>query len=89
MPKIHEMITEESWCRESMALDEDGMERCAQSPKAVCWCSLGWLEKTYGLDSVEKHIFSAQNQIALITDWNDASERTFEEVREAFRKADL
>jgi len=90
--KIHEAIGEETWCKQAYALDKNGNERDVDDPSACKWCAKGWIIKTY-----PDHRMAKYNEIMRIVGypdeelpwWNDMPDRTFEEVKEAFRKADL
>ena len=76
MPKIWEMITEETWCK--------GQEIGAR-------CSIMWIASKYRDENLRdaRNKFRCVNDSESIIKWNDAPERTFAEVKEAFRKADL
>ena len=87
--KIHELITPETWCKGSIARDNnDG--RCSVGYDGACkWCANGWILKVYGSDVapfVEAKLKIAEGGTT-IPIWNDLS--TFDEVFEAFFKADL
>lgn len=77
--KIHEMITPEKW-KKGLGMND-----------ADATCAIGWTHRVYG----SLGFLAAQNRlkdangIDGIVAWNDAPERTFEEVKAAFQKADL
>ncbi len=90
MPKIWQQITPESWCRNATARDDIGKSVAPFSSYACQWCALGWIIKIYP-DDIVNVIRTFNNSIGLekeISKWNDFSAE-FEEVREAFKKADL
>lgn len=90
--KIHEQITPETWCQGSYGIDKHGRDVAATDPDACSWCAAGWIWKTC---KDGKHrdatyrMLRAVGADELLGHWNDHPERTFEEVRAAFKKADL
>lgn len=84
--KIHELFTDESkWTQGENAIDALGFCVPVVSTDAVCWCLFGALTCCYW----EENDFAwalgklrAELKKESITDWNDASERTFQEVRD-------
>lgn len=87
--KIWEQITPETWCQKAYAKDGSGKPTFPENPQACQWCALGWIAKTYpkfGFATSVRHLGSTV-RTNCVSSWNDSS--TFEEVREAFRKADL
>lgn len=91
--KIHELITPETWIKNVFAQTESGLQTIPEDGAACRFCALGWLVRVYGTDcEIEKDRLRAVipgTHPSKITIWNDYSGRTFEEVKEAFRKADL
>ena len=86
--KISELLTDESkWCRFDPARDKDGIPTAPKSPEAVRWCLLGAASRCgYTFDERSSFFYTAEKKIspegAAITGWQDAPERTFDEVRE-------
>ena len=98
MKKIWEQITRETWTKGNFARDRLGVSVSIRSPNAVKFCAVGWIKKVYQKASTEdcflnlRHKFREANGLPddkSIAGWNDVPERTFEEVLEAFKKADL
>lgn len=94
--KIHEMITEETWCKGHTARLRDGsLSGDSSDLNAVAWCAVGWLSRTFNYGQQRKlagAIGIAQDEFMVtgrLAAWNDAPSRTFAEVKEAFLKADL
>lgn len=93
--KIHEMITQETWCKGNTAMTRDGeLVSSADHPRACRWCALGWIFKAahYGKERVLTDAIglpTPRGPVTAIMLWNDQKERTFAEVKEAFKKADL
>lgn len=91
--KIHEQITEETWCKGADARDGDGISVYIGSPDACAFCAYAWLMNVYGTryDQVWKHRNHLLNTVgtAALSSWNDTPERTFAEVLAAFKAADL
>lgn len=85
--KIHEQITEETWCKGEWARTADGDSIGPLDPLACKWCMYGWIRRAYS------RIGPARNSLAdvvgtpAIGDWND--DHTFAEVLAAFKAADL
>lgn len=87
--KIWEQITEETWER-------------GPGGVAGARCAIQWISKIYELSNDYRtalikftstlgrpELWDTDDLFFCITNWNDAPERTFEEVLEAFKKADL
>lgn len=86
MKKIHELITPETWCQNNFAQYKNPGDQYG-----VKWCALGWIHKVYRDDNPSKKESLLCNAIGIdwLTQWNDAPERTFEDVLNGFIKADL
>lgn len=99
MKKIHEQITEETWCQEVLAQDADGISVPPLRIQSACkWCALGWIDKVYetpdaygAVSKLTQHLYTEGKLTSPcgIASWNDDPKRTFVEVKEAFQKADL
>ncbi len=76
--------SEEKWCKGSNAKDENGIAVIPESPRAIKWCLVGAVYKTRPFDTVWEDIEKLRAHLGLvISDYNDAPERTFAEVRAA------
>jgi len=86
--KIHEQITPATWCQGTMFQTARG-KKCRLFNAFAC-CAHGWLLRAYpyGYPRARNH-FVEVNDLVSIHAWNDAPGRTFDEVKAAFRKADL
>lgn len=89
--KIHQTITENSWCQNSMCVSTTGddLVRVAD-PKAAKWCAFGWLLKSYP----DKKLHTAMTKVydhlkSGIIEWNDSQQRTFKEVKALFKRCNL
>lgn len=90
--KIHEQITEATWCKKVIAMDMDGKQiSTSKDPRACKWCLLGWLCKT----STESEIDNRWNTICKklgvdeVSVWNDDPSRTFQEVLQLCKELDI
>jgi len=93
MRKIHEVITEETWCKD-IARDKDNNVVDAFSREACKWCLYGWISKIYGAygayqlsGNITHKVINALGKP--IGAWNDASERTFQDVLELCIRLDI
>lgn len=78
--KIHEVITKELWQKGDYGA---GGIDCPH-------CSLGWIDAIYGmLDLKAEDRLRKAIECSSIVEWNDDPARTFAEVKDAFRRADL
>lgn len=97
MVKIHEQITPETWCKNHIAVDKYGKYVSYDSADAIKWCSLGWIKKVYGVAKSFELELKVLDHIDLggwigegiLTQWQDSEERTFEEIKAAFKSAEL
>lgn len=102
--KVHEWLTEEKWTKGAMARDVDGGVAAAVAERAVCWCATGAILKTYGPGRLytirnypaetmrlrlQRHVFKKYERSKGLIEWNDAPERTFDEVLTAFKELDM
>ncbi len=100
MTKIHEQITPETWGKGASVMYSNGMPCYNDTdPNAARWCALGWARKVYADDGTNK-LNSIYNKMDTylesktypgdyVSRWNDAPERTFEEVKEMFTVLDI
>ena len=80
---------EQGWCQKTDAKDKFGNFVSADSYAAVCWCSEGAIISVVGLNNQAEDTMDILRFITNcgIVKWNDAPERTKEEVLELFDKA--
>jgi hypothetical protein len=76
VPKIHEVMTEETWCQYML---QDGEKRCL----------VQWLLDLHGPEGIydAKHKIQKITGIAFLSDFNNT--HTFAEVLEVCKKADV
>ena len=95
----------EAWCKESPGQDAQGNKVSALDPKAVKWCALGAIQRAYHplqweeiMDRLLRALSVSEQGIAGLTksdkacclmEWNDDSEHTFRDIREALDAADI
>ncbi len=89
--KVRDLLTDESkWTKDTYARDKDGNATTPGASDAVCWCLVGALERCYIPTSEFGLVYE---RLARRTDgaakWNDASERTFPEVRALVEELDI
>jgi hypothetical protein len=95
--KIKELLIDETkWTQNCNARDKDETPINPNSPEAVCFCLIGAIHVCYPDPQDHNDVYDKiQNQIRtkylipFISDWNDSSERTFEEVKEVIDKANV
>ena len=90
--KIRNLLTDESkWCKGVDAQDCNGDEIRYDDPKAHSFCLVGALEVCYRDEG--NIIYAIKDKIRLrigdITRWNDAPERTFEDVRKLIEELNI
>jgi hypothetical protein len=104
--KAHELLTSpETWCKESPAEDAQGNRIQAFDPRAVKWCALGAIQKTYpysqwgnAMDSLLRALSLSERGLSQmnnsdkacsIMEWNDDQQNSFAEVREVLLQVDI
>ena len=104
--KAHELLSsEELWCQESPAKDAQGNKVQAFSPRAVKWCALAAIQKTYQssqwlemMDRLLRVLSVSEEGIAQLTrsdkacslmEWNDRRTYSFRQIREVLIEADV
>jgi hypothetical protein len=104
--KAHEfLISSAVWCQEAPAEDQYGNKLQAFDPRAVKWCALAAIQKTYdpsqwaeAMDRLLRALSVSEQGLAQLTDsdkacclmeWNDDRQTTFPEIRENLFQADL
>jgi hypothetical protein len=98
--KAHELLSDpKKWIKKLYAVDNTGLVTSSKSPEAVCWCINGALQRCYQ-DSIVRD--EVRRKIAMhldlngidkphdtIVKWNDAPERTFEDVHNLLKELDV
>jgi hypothetical protein len=91
--KAYELLdSPEKWCRGANAVAVDGSETMATSPYACKWCMEGAINRCCGpLEARQAALGRVRGMIGQypVFAWNDAPNRTFEQVREALIRADV
>ena len=104
--KAHELLNSpETWCQESPAEDPHGNKLQAFDPRAVRWCALGAIQKTYppsqwtdAMDRLLRALSVSERGLAqmkksdkacCLMDWNDDRQSSFLEIREILLRADI
>lgn len=104
--KAHELLSSpHAWCQESPAEDTQGNKVQAFDPKAVKWCALGAIQKTYppsqweevmnrllrALSVSEKGIaqLTKSDKACSLMEWNDDRAYSFRDIREVLVAADV
>jgi hypothetical protein len=104
--KAHELLNSPArWCQESPAEDAGGKKVLAFDPRAVRWCALGAIQKSYppmewmdAMDRVLRALSVSENGICQLSksekacclmEWNDDRNASFQEIRGAFVQADI
>lgn len=89
--KVRELFTDASkWAKGAEARNSDGLRTQFDSPFAVSWCLGGALAKCYPNTYPSLRVeVQMQMGIRHISVWNDADNRTFEEVKELVDRLDL
>lgn len=97
MTKAYELLdSPEKWCQGPYAEDASGEAVDERSPDACSWCLVGAISRCYmpdGDDDLRDYL-RACNAIRKAVGvecgrWNDAPERTFQEVRDVLLKLDI
>lgn len=82
--KIHELLSESGrWCRGSAARDAAGVPIGPHDPRATCWCLQGAATVCYPDADVPGvcERMRAASGAEILARWNDADQRTFDQVR--------
>lgn len=95
--KIKELLTDESkWIKHNTALTAVGSSCAPTDPDAVKWCLYGAFLKCYRSWyehlTIERTLIDAINSTSKsirISNWNDAPERTFAEVKALVEQLDV
>jgi hypothetical protein len=104
--KAHELLSSpDAWCQEAPAEDAEGNKVHAFNPRAVKWCALAAIQKSYSpkqweemmdrllraLSVSEKGIakLSKSDKVCSLTEWNDDRTYSFRDIREVLIDADV
>jgi hypothetical protein len=104
--KAHELLSSpETWCQESPAKDPQGTKLQAVDPRAVKWCALGAIQRTYppfqwaeAMDRLLRALSVSEKGLARMTnsdkacslmEWNDDDQCSFQAMREILLEADV
>ena len=104
--KAHELLTSpRTWCQESPAEDQLGNKLQASDPRAVKWCALGAIQRTYppsGWGDAMDQVLLALNfseaglaqmnksvKACSLMEWNDDRQSSFQEIRGIFLDANI
>ena len=95
----------EVWCREAPAEDQHGNKLQAFDPRAVKWCALAAIQKTYdpaqwpeAMDRLLRALSVSDQGLAKMTisdkacclmEWNDDCKTSFLEIKEILSLADI
>lgn len=95
----------EVWCQEAPAQDQDGNKLQAFDPRAVKWCVLAAIQKTYdpwqrseAMDRLLRALSVSETGLAQMTEadkgccimeWNDHSQTSFTEIKEMLFLTDI
>lgn len=91
LTQARELLSDpKKWTKHAIARKNNGNFVAADSEKAVCWCAMGAMHRFGNAwrTKVEKYFYTA-NEISdyCVEDWNNAKERTHDDVLKAFDKA--
>src|SRR6202040_3060901 len=104
--KAHQLLTSPmTWCQESPAEDQLGNKLQASDPRAVKWCALGAIQRTYppsGWGDAMDQVLLALNfseaglaqmnksdKACSLMEWNDDRQSSFQEIRGIFLDANI
>ena len=104
--KARELLhSPEVWCQEAPAQDQHGNKLEALDPRAVKWCVLAAIQKTYepsqwseAMDRLLRALsvseaglaqMSKADKACCLMEWNDDGQTSFAEIREMLFLADI
>jgi hypothetical protein len=104
--KVREFLhSPEVWCQEAPAQDQHGNKLEAFDPRAVKWCVLAAIQKTYepsqwseAMDRLLRALSVSETGLAQMTkadkvcclmEWNDDGHTSFAEIREVLFLTDI
>lgn len=95
--KTYELLdSKEKWMQGDWSADKDGSYVACTSERAACWCVAGAFIRCYPdiderdgvIEKLRKKI-ELQSGLSSIFVWNDAQERTYEEVYSVLKELDI
>jgi hypothetical protein len=91
--KTYELLNSpDKWCKGANALSESGASVNDSSPGACKWCVNGALRKCYPTIDERSPLYNKiwlETNGLFIAEWNDAPERTWQEVHDLLVKLDI
>jgi hypothetical protein len=89
--KVSELLDRpEKWCQVSLAQDARRKEVGSLHKDACRWCLVGAIGKCYSVNKYMTYIILLQKVLGVEPEkWNDAPERTFEDVRKLVLQLDI
>ena len=104
--KAHELLSSSDfWCQESFAEDAQGHKVEALNLKAVKWCALAAIQKTYpsceweevmdrllqalGVSEVGKAQMTISDKACSLMEWNDEWTHSFRDIRKILLDANV
>lgn len=96
--KIRELLdSPEKWIQGKLAADSNGNTVTSLSVDSCRWCIVGSIIKCYGCNEFGDDRYAVANRISDhlslypldISKWNDAPERTFEDIRKLVEELDI
>jgi hypothetical protein len=99
--KVHEQITEQTWCRMYFARTQTDDPTPIFSERAAKWCLVGWLHKVYvsgwevsiaveRLNSVLSSVLHGHTSgTGDLARWNNSPHTTFQQVHELLKRANV
>jgi hypothetical protein len=93
--KVYELLAKpESWTKKAPARNKHGKEVNASYSEATCWCLAGaickLIEEVKIRASIYKQIHKEiDSEYTSTVDWNDAPERTHQDVIDLCKKLDI
>ncbi len=88
--KIRELLSDASkWTQHYLARKANGTPTSEQDPYAVSWCLVGAVIVCYPQASLSVYEQIEKKTGGEMIDWNNAPERTFEDVRKLVEELDI
>lgn len=92
--KMHELLSDASkWTKGASARNKHGVPVSSSAKDATCWCLIGAATKCYELKSAALDALQLIDTLLPKNEWgatwNDAPERTFEDVIRVLKLADV
>ena len=104
--KAYELLSSaDAWCQKSPGEDDRGNQVNALDPRAVKWCALGAIQKSYPplqweekMDELLRFLSVSEQGLAQLTksdkgcclmEWNDDPANSFPDIQEALSRANI